>query len=342
VRILVLGGTRFLGSFFAEQALARGHELTLLHRGVSNVGDLAGARQLRGDRRDGHALLAGQAFDAVVDTSGYTPGVVGDAARTLVPSVEHYMFVSSVSAYANPDRRGLVEEDALLELPPAIEAAATQDLHWTLDLQYYGGLKAAAERVVSASFGSQRTTIVRPGLIVGPRDPSYRFMHWVERLATSDRVLAPAPAIAPVQIVDARDLATFMLGLVEQRRAGVFNASGDSMTMSATLASIAEGVHSRATLTWVGPEFLVEQGVEPWTGLPLWLPVGSRAEGINEVSNARARAAGMPQRSVRDTARDALAWLRALPVDAQPKRVSLRIERERELLALWDARGATS
>ena len=155
-------------------------------------------------------------------------------------------------------------------------------------------------------------------------------------------MLAPAPAIAPVQIIDARDLATFMLGLVEQRRPGIFNAAGDPMAMSTMLACIAEGVHSRAALTWVGPEFLVEQGVEPWTGLPLWLPAGSGAEGINDVSNARARAAGLTQRPVSDTARDALAWLRALPVDAQPKRVSLGIERERELLALWEARGTSA
>jgi nucleoside-diphosphate-sugar epimerase len=338
VRILVLGGTRFLGSFFAEQALARGHAVTVLHRGVSNVGEIASATRVLADRRDGHALLAGQTFDVVVDTSGYTPGVVGDAARTLVPSVERYVFVSSISAYADSDRRGLVEDDALLALPPEVEAVATKDLHWTLDLQYYGGLKAAAERAVMACFGPQRTTIVRPGLIVGPRDPSYRFVHWVERLATAERVLAPAPADAPVQVIDARDLAAFMLGLVQQHRFGSFNATGDPIAMSTMLASIADGVQSRAALTWVAPEFLDEHGVEPWTGLPLWLPVSSGAAGINEVSNARARAAGLSQRRIEDTARDTLAWLRALAPEAQPKRSSLAVERERELLALWDAR----
>jgi len=341
VRILVLGGTRFLGSFFAEQALARGHDVTVLHRGVSNVGELAGARQLHADRRDGHALLAGQTFDAVVDTSGYTPGVVGDAARTLAPNVDHYIFVSSISAYADSDRRGLVEDDALLTLPPEVEEVATKDMHWTLDLQYYGGLKAAAERAVMAAFGPQRTTLVRPGLIVGPRDPSYRFIHWVERLATAERVLAPAPADAPVQVIDGRDLAAFMLGLVEQHGIGTFNATGDPIAMSTMLASIADAVQSRATLTWVAPEFLSEHGVEPWTGLPLWLPASSGAAGTHEVSNVRARAAGLSQRPVEDTARDALAWLRALAPEAQPKRVSIAIERERELLALWDARGAT-
>jgi 2'-hydroxyisoflavone reductase len=335
MRILVLGGTRFSGSFFSELALARGHALTVLHRGQSNAGALAGAEQIHADRRDGHALLAGRSFDAVLDTSGFTPAVVGDAARALEPGVGRYVFISSVSAYASLDAPGTTEDSALATLPPDIDAVATRDLRWTVELAHYGGLKAACERAVMSVFGEKRATIVRPGLIVGPRDPTDRFNYWVTRMTDAKRVLAPAPPEATTQVIDARDLAAFVLGLVERDVAGTFNATGDPTPMSAMLDGIGAGVHSSAKLEWVAPEFLLAQGVEPWSELPLWLPADSG--GMGDASNARAHANGLTLRPVADTARDALAWLRATPAEARPKRTSMSEDRERELLALWDA-----
>ena len=335
MRILVLGGTRFFGSFFSEEALARGHALTVMHRGQSNVGAIAGAQQIHADRREGHALLAGRSFDAVLDTSGFTPAVVGDAARALEAGVRRYVFISSVSAYANLDLPGTTEDSALAVLPQDIESVATSDPRWTVDLAHYGGLKAACERAVVSAFGERRTTIVRPGLIVGPRDPSDRFNYWVTRMAQATRVLAPAPPEAKTQVIDARDLAAFVLGLVERDVAGTFNGTGDATAMWALLDGIGAGVESSAKLTWVTPEFLLAQGVEPWSELPLWLPADSG--GMGDVSNARAHADGLALRSVADTARDALAWLRATPSEARPKRTSMSEDRERELLSLWEA-----
>ncbi|MEP6943277.1 MAG: NAD-dependent epimerase/dehydratase family protein [Betaproteobacteria bacterium] len=339
MRILVLGGTRFFGSFFTELALSHGHSLTVMHRGQSNAGAIAGAEQILADRRDGHALLTGRSFDAVLDTSGYSPAVVGDAARALQPGVPRYLFISSISAYAIIDAPGVNEDSALATLPPEVEAVSVSDLRWTVDMAHYGGLKAAAERAVLSAFGEQRTTIVRPGLIVGPRDPTDRFNYWVTRMAEAPRVLAPAPPEAETQVIDARDLAALVLGLVERAVAGTFNATGDATPMSAMLDGIGAGVESSAKLAWVAPEFLLAQGVEPWSELPLWLPADSG--GTGDVSNSRGHAEGLSLRPLADTARDTLAWLRATPAGARPKRTSMAAHRERDLLALWD-RGASS
>lgn len=337
MRILILGGTRFFGSFLTEQALARGHEVTLLHRGQVQVAGFEGAAHIVADRRDGHGLLAGREFDVVVDTSGYSPAVVGDAVRVLEPSVERYLFVSSVSAYADLSRRGIDESATLATLPSDIAAAAASDLHWLVDMNYYGALKAAAEDAVTARFGPERTTVVRPGLIVGPRDYTYRFNHWVKRMSEGGEVLAPAPGNAPAQVIDARDLAAFALHLVEHRIGGVFNANGEPTSMQGVLESIAAGIGSQARPVWVAPDFLLERGVEPWSDLPLWLP---DELGGNDMAIDRARAAGLVARPLRDTARDTLEWMAAAPPGARPKQTSLAMDRERELLDEW-ARAAT-
>jgi 2'-hydroxyisoflavone reductase len=336
LKILVLGGTRFFGSFFTELALARGHDVSVMHRGQSNAGDITGAHTIIADRCDGHARLAGMPFDAVLDTSGFVPAVVGDAVRALEHCVPRYVFVSSVSAYADPDKRGIVESDALAALPAAVAEIAERDLRWPMDMAHYGGLKAACERRVVDGFGPDRSTIVRPGLIAGPRDPTFRFNYWVSRLATQARVLAPAPPEAPVQVIDARDLAAFALGLVERKHNGIFNATGDSVAIGALLEQIRIGVASKAQLAWVASEFLLEQKVEPWSELPLWLPAGSGSDGFQSVSNRRAHEAGLELRPVRETARDAWAWMQRTPPSAAAAQAVLSPARERELLAQWD------
>jgi 2'-hydroxyisoflavone reductase len=255
MRILILGGTRFFGSFLTERAVTRRHDVTVLHRGQSRGAALDGAEHLLADRRNGHRLLAARTFDAVVDTSGYSPAVVADAARTLEPKVGRYVFVSSISAYAEFASRGVEETAALASLPPEIEATATSDLHWQVDMKYYGGLKAAAERAVATTFGGECTTVVRPGLVVGPRDYTHRFNHWVLRMAEEQEVLAPAPPDAPAQVIDARDLAAFVLHLVEQGTAGTFNVNGENGTMNALLWGVAAGVGSQARVIWVAQRF---------------------------------------------------------------------------------------
>jgi 2'-hydroxyisoflavone reductase len=335
VKILVLGGTRFFGSFFTELALARGHDVSVMHRGQSNAGDITRAHQIIGDRCEGHARLAGLRFDVVLDTSGLVPAVVGDAVRTLAHFATHYVYISSVSAYADPGKIGIVETDALAPLPAPIAEVAERDLRWPMDMAHYAGLKAACERRVVDVFGD-RCAIVRPGLIVGPRDPTFRFNYWVSRLAAQARVLVPGPSDAPVQVIDARDLAAFVLGLVEHRHKGTFNATGDVMAMDALLEQIRVGIGSSAQLAWVAPEFLIERKVEPWSELPLWLPAGSGSDGFQRVSNHRAHGAGLQFRPVRDTAHDAWALMQRVPPHAQALEAVLSAARERELLAQWD------
>jgi 2'-hydroxyisoflavone reductase len=279
MRLLILGGTRFFGSYLTELARERGHDVTVMHRGRSATIDLGAldVAQVIGDRAEGHAELAGREFDAVIDTSGYVPAIVADAARTLSPTVGRYVFISSISAYADTAGAGTDEDAALAELPADVAEAATTQLDWPIDMEHYGGLKAASERLVTEAFGEARTTIVRPGLIVGPRDYTDRFNRWAMRMAEDDKVLAPAPADAPVQLIDARDLADFVLGLVERSEpaAGAFNATSESMSFRDFVEGVGTGLHSRAKVTWVDPQFLLDQGVEPWSDLPLWLPESS-------------------------------------------------------------------
>jgi 2'-hydroxyisoflavone reductase len=329
LRILVMGGTRFLGRHFVDAACAAGHTLTLFHRGRSNPDLFPGVERVLGDRDGGLDGLAGRTWDAVLDPSGYVPRVVSASARSLARATARYVFVSSLSVYAEPLAVGLDEEAPVATLPdPSVE---------TITGETYGGLKALCEQVVRDAFGG-RATIVRPGLIVGPHDTTDRFPYWPRRLARGGDVLAPGRPDAPTQFVDARDLAAWMLRLLERDVAGTFNATGPEapLTLGECLARIAAAVGGDARLTWVPEAFLCEQGVQPWLEVPLWLHEADHA--MDRVSIARGRAEGLAFRPLEDTARDTLAWERTLPPDARTGSPTLRPEREIEVLAAWAAR----
>ena len=328
MRILVLGGTRFLGRAFVDAARARGHTLALFNRGRTNPELHAGVERLTGDRDGGLAALAGRTWDAVMDPSGFFPRVVDASARALAGRAQRYLFVSSISAYAEPLPRGVNEEAPLARLAdPTVEDIGGGN---------YGGLKALCEERVRDAF-ADRALVVRPGLIVGPHDTTDRFPYWPRRLARGGEVLAPGSPDAPVQVIDARDLAAWMVTLLERGVAGTFNATGPSqpLTLGRCLETIAAAVGGNARLTWVSDAFLDAGKVEPWMQMPLWLHAADQPLVTGNI--ARALAEGLTFRPLEDTARDTLAWERSLAAGTRASSPVLPAERERELLAAWAA-----
>ena len=288
-RTLILGGTVFLGRHVAAEALARGHEVTLFTRGIHGTDLFPEAERLVGDRSVDLSALAGRAFDAVIDTSGYKPADV--AASCAAADGAHYVFVSSCNAYP-----GWPEEPVDEDTPP-----------WEGGPDEYGPNKAACEREGFAALGDAFAT-VRAGLIVGPYDGVYRLPWWVERIARGGDVPAPGDPSHEMQIIDARDLAAFMLDLAERRVGGAFNGTGPigMTTMGEILGAAVDATGSGARLCWVPEAELEAAGVEPWTELPLWGPW----PGTWRIGTERAQAAGLRCRPAPETVADVAAWLR--------------------------------
>jgi 2'-hydroxyisoflavone reductase len=310
VKLLVLGGTKFLGRAVVEAAFERGDEVTTFTRGETNPELFPGAERLRGDRDGNLAALEGRAWDAVVDLSGYLPRVVRASAELLEANAGRYVFVSSISAYA--DLSEPVSEES---------ATATLDDPSSEDVEKdYGALKAACERELERVYG-KRALIVRPGLIAGAHDPTGRFTYWAHHSAEGGDVLAPGPPDRPVQLIDARDLGEWMLRALDAGLGGTFNAVG-TWTFEDVLAT-GDGVRPR----WVTDEFLLGHGVGEWMELPLWV-ASVEYQGMLRADASRAVDAGLTFRPLAETARAARAHAERV------EGVGLTPEREQELLAL--------
>lgn len=300
MHFLVLGGTVFLGRHVVDAALARGHDVTIFHRGNHAAHRPADVDVVLGDRDGGLGPLRGRTWDAVVDTSGYVPRLVRDSARLLADSTSHYTFVSTISVYA--DVLQAVNEDS-----PVHEPAddATEDVNAST----YGPLKVACERAVTAVYPG-RILLQRPGLIAGPHDPTDRFTYWVRRAARGGRILAPADRDAPVQWIDVRDLADWTVQAAEQGIAGTYNAVVPHRT--ATFADLVEtclaGTGSNGDIVWVDKQFLLDAGVTPWQDLPLWLPAETEMQGMLSADASRAAAAGLRTRPLLETVEAVHAW----------------------------------
>jgi 2'-hydroxyisoflavone reductase len=320
VRLLVLGGTKFLGRAAVEAALARGDEVTVFNRGETNPELFPEVEKLRGDRDGDLSALQGREWDAVIDPSGYVPRVVRASAELLRGSVGHYVFVSSASVYAEPYVPGYDESAPTVEL----ENPDSEDV-----LGDYGPLKAACERVVAEAFPDASAN-VRAGLLVGPHDASGRFTYWPLRLSLAGPVLAPGPPERLTQLVDVRDLGAWLVELCANRVSGTFNASGAPVRLDAVLAACGE-----AELVWVDEQLLLDKGVQPWMELPLWVP-GDWAAFL-QMDVSRAIAAGLGFRPLEETARDTLAWAREsdaqLVTETQYGSAGLDPAREADLLA---------
>jgi len=333
MKILLLGGTRFLGLHIAQQALGAGHELTLLHRGLSNAALFPQAEHLIADRDGDLAVLAdnsSRSWDAVIDTSAYVPRQVRAVAAALAGRVGQYLLVSSISAYAGFDRESTDETAPVIELEdPTVE---------TVDGSTYGGLKVLCEQAAMAGFEG-RCLVSRPGLIVGPHDPTGRYTWWLQRVARGGRVLAPGKPEDSVQFIDARDLAAWHVLQAERGTTGVFNLTGPAQgcTMGELLNTAAHTLNSSAQFKWTHEALLLQQGVSPWTELPLWLP---RAQaGMHRISIEKALASGLATRPLAQTVADTAAWAAeaAPPVLGGPMRpvVGMSPEREAALLSMW-------
>jgi 2'-hydroxyisoflavone reductase len=335
--LLVLGGTSFAGRHVVEQAVAEGHTVTTFNRGRTNPGLFAEVRSLHGDRTSGDydALKGAGPFDAVVDMCAYVPRAARETAAALGPDGVRgsYILISSVSVYAEPQAEappdvdgwaGFTEQSPLASLPAGVDPASEEVTGET-----YGPLKVLTEQALSAAFGD-RVMVIRPGLIVGPHDPTDRFTYWVRRVAEGGPLLAPeSPAVARTQVVDAADLAKWIVASAVAGRTGTYNAVAPAVPLARVLDAARSGATAaEPEIVWVPWEFLEAEGVGPWTDLPAWVP--APMAGMLAASGARAAAAGLRSRPIEAVVADLAAWDRSRGLE--PLRAGMSREREAELL----------
>ena len=337
--ILILGGTGFTGPFQVKYALARGHRITLFNRGKRPSPEWPGeVEQLHGDRNTGDLkALEGRKWDVCIDNPTSLPFWVRDAGKALKGNVGQYLFISTISVYADGSKPGIAEDAPLAPYQGRDAMAETRETLLADVENLYGPLKALSEAEARKQFGD-KVTIVRPGYIVGPRDESDRFTYWPHRVAQGGEMLVPGDGKDPVQVIDGRDLAEWMVRLAESGTTGIFNAVGpkEALTMGAMLGACEAAVGGKPAYTHVAPEFVEAQKLE----LPIWVPRGSGPfGGYGQVSNARAVATGLTYRPLETTVADLMAWFRALPAERQAKlNAGITREREAEALKAWHAR----
>ena len=356
LQILVLGGTGFLGPHFVEAARAKGHQLTLFNRGKSNPMRFSGEQfkdieQLHGDRKTDLSALAGaRRWDAVLDTSAYFPADVDRSAAALAQRVGQYVIISSISVYADNSIPGGDESAAVATI--ANPALATE-----ITGENYGPLKALCEQAAQKAMPG-RTTVIRPGLIVGPGDNTDRFTYWPARAARGGEILAPGRAGDPIQLIDVRDLAEFILHSIETRNLGVFNADAapGALSMGSVLAAsqvagarandiqcigapCVQPAAAGSTTTWVPAHFLEAHQVSAWQDMPVWIPPTGEYAGFGLRSTSRAQATGLTCRPLQATVDDTLQWWLGLPEERRAKpKAGLSPAREAEVLKAWHAR----
>lgn len=335
-RLLILGGTMFLGPEIVEAARVRGWTITLFNRGKTNPQLFPDLEKLRGDRDGDLKALEGRRWEAVVDTSGYVPRHVRDSASLLRDAVGQYVFISTISVYADTSKPDMDETAAVGRLPDeSVEK---------VDGETYGPLKALCEQAAEKEMPG-RTTVIRPGLIVGPGDPSDRFTYWPVRVARGGEVLAPGSPDDPVQFIDVRDLAEWTVRMIEKGRHGGFNATGpkEPLPMGKLLGACRKTSRSDARFTWVPAAFLDEQKVAAWSDMPVWVPPVGETAGFSRVRIARALAEGLTFRPLAGTVRDTLAWWNGQPEERRKKtRAGISADREAAVLAAWRGRAPKS
>ena len=332
MRILVIGGTQFVGKHFVEEAVRRGHDVVLFNRG-SKPAPAGVERVITGDRNTDLARLGDGQWDAVVDTSAYFPRQVREAASFLEAKVERYLFISTISVYADQTAPNQDEGGGLSRL----DDESADEVTGEVTGETYGPLKVAAEEALAAVYPADRSLVVRPGIIVGPDDPTDRFTYWPIRVPEGGEVLAPGGPDLPMQWIDARDLARWLVASLEDELAGTFNAVSEAgrFTLGQVLDASLEASGSNAQITWVDEEFLLEQGVQPFADLPLWLP--DPMANMWTVDASKARASGLRIGPVAETVEATLAWQQAR--GAPDLKFGMSAEREAAVLKAWRARG---
>ena len=343
LRLLFLGGTGFTGPHQVRYALSRGHKVTVFNRGKTHPGELPeGVEQLIGDRNGQLDALKNRQWDVVIDNPTSVPAWVRDAAQVLKGNVDRYIFISTISVYADTSKPGTDESAPLAKYNGPDAMKETRDSIIASKYALYGPLKALSEQEAEKWF-PKKTLIIRPGLIVGPGDETDRFTYWPVRVDRGGEVLAPGAPSDPVQIIDARDLAEWTIRMVESGETGINNATGPDkkLGIGEMLETTKTALKSNATFTWVNAEFLEQQKVAPWSDMPVWIPPRGEEGGGNKINNKRALAKGLTFRPLSETARDTLAWFKTRPQDRQSKlRAGLTPEREAEVLAAWHKKNA--
>lgn len=338
LRILILGGTGFTGPYQVRYALSRGHKITVFNRGKTHPGELPeGVEQLTGDRNGKLDALKDRQWDVVIDNPTSVPVWVRDAAQILKGNVDRYVFISTISVYADTSKPGTDEGAPLAKYNGPDAMKESRDSIIASKYALYGPLKALSEQEAEKWF-PKKTLIIRPGLIVGPGDETDRFSYWPVRIDHGGEVLAPGDPIDPVQFIDARDLAEWTIRMIESGETGIYNATGPErkLGIGEMLETMKSALSSDAKFTWVSADFLEAQKVAPWSDMPVWIPPRGEEAGANQVSNKRALAKGLTFRPLPETARDTLAWFKELPQDRQSHlKAGLTPEHEAEVLAVW-------
>jgi 2'-hydroxyisoflavone reductase len=337
MKLLILGGTRFLGRHLVTAAQAHGHEVTVFNRGnyATEV------ESIKGDRHTELHKLQGRQWDAVVDTSGHLPRAVSAAAKVLSNEVERYVFISSQNVYKDVSIPGIEETYPLRTLTDEqIERANAIDTSGQPSYgELYGGLKALCEQAAEEAMPN-RVLIIRPGLIVGPDDYTDRFTYWPARVARGGEVLAPGRPERYIQFIDVRDLAEWTISMIERKATGAYNTHGlpNSLTMQQLLEECKSVTGSDAELTWISEDFLLHENVAAWSEMPLWLPeeAAPHLKGFMFINPDKAIKAGLNFRPLRDTIRDTLAWFQANRANAELS-AGLDRDKERALLYKWHA-----
>jgi 2'-hydroxyisoflavone reductase len=341
LKILILGGSGFIGSFQVRYALRRGHQVTVFNRGKSHVGKLPqGAEQLIGDRNGQLDALKGRKWDVVVDNPTTLPVWVRDAAQILKGNIDRYVFISTISVYADKSQPGMNENSALSKYEGQDAMKETPETLLASNRALYGPLKVLAEKEAEKWFPG-KVLVIRPGLIVGPGDETDRFTYWPLRVARGGEVLAPGEPTDPVQIIDVRDLAEWTIRMLEQGASGTYNATGPmrQLTMGEMLDGIKQTTNSDARFTWVKAEFLAAQKVWAWTDMPVWMPAQGATAGFCQMSIQQALDQGLKFRSLGETTQATLDWFRQQPPERQAKlKAGVTAQREAEVLAAWHAR----
>jgi 2'-hydroxyisoflavone reductase len=329
MNILIIGGTRFLGRHLVDAARARGHNVTLFNRGKSNPGLFPELETIPGDREQDIEKLSGRGWDAVIDTCGYVPRIVRLSAAGLREAVGRYIFISSISVHSDLRKIGIDESDPV----GMLEDESVEEITG----ETYGPLKALCEKTVQEFYG-ERALVVRPGLIVGPNDPTDRFTYWPVRIAQGAEVLAPEKPEVPTQIVDVRDLSEFIIHLIEENASGVYNATGPdyALTFGRMLETCKQVSSSDADIRWAGVEFLNQNNVAPWSDMPVWIPDTAEEAGFSRFDVSKAIQAGLTFRPLEETVRDTIDWAKTRPPEYE-WRAGLKPEREQELLNLLKA-----
>ena len=338
LRILILGGTGFTGPYQVRYALSRGHKITVFNRGRTHPGELPeGVEQLTGDRNGKLDALKDRRWDVVIDNPTSVPVWVRDAAQILKGNVDRYVFISTISVYADTSKPGTDEGAPLAKYNGPDAMKESRDTIIASKYALYGPLKALSEQEAEKWF-PKKTLIIRPGLIVGPGDETDRFSYWPVRIDHGGEVLAPGDPIDPVQFIDARDLAEWTIRMIESGETGIYNATGPErkLGIGKMLETMKSALSSNAKFTWVSADFLEAQKVAAWSDMPVWIPPRGEEAGGNQVSNKRALVKGLTFRPFPETARDTLAWFKKLPQDRQSHlKAGLNPEREAEVLAVW-------